>query len=117
MTHIPFQHSMVKGGSMAGSLAVTAGAAAAVTPAEPCSPGGSAPSTGLSYSNSSSASSTGSFQSETSCGDSESVGADSTIEGHDYHESDVRSSTGEVRGPAAVHGRDALMNDGSGTNQ
>eukprot|EP00752_Nemacystus_decipiens_P004636 g4230.t1 len=52
MTHIPFQHSMVKGGSMAASP--------------------TAEST-LSYSNSSSAGSTESFSSDTSFGDSDSV--------------------------------------------
>ncbi|CAB1118912.1 unnamed protein product [Ectocarpus sp. CCAP 1310/34] len=60
MTHIPFKHSMVKGGSMAASSACPASA----TSRGSCT---------LSYSNSSSAGSTESFPSDTSCGDSESV--------------------------------------------
>lgn len=87
---------------MAAGSSVTA-AAAAAPPASPTSES-STPSTALSYSNSSSASSTGSFLSDTSCGDSESVGADSTIdEGLDYLAADGSSnSSREVR--AGRHG-------------
>lgn len=73
MTHIPFQHSMVKGGSMAASP--------------------SAEST-LAYSNSSSAGSTESFSSDTSFGDTESV-ADSIGDHLEYIAADS-SSAGEV---------------------
>lgn len=75
MTHIPFQHSMVKGGSMAASP--------------------TAHST-LSYSNSSSAGSTESFSSDTSFGDSESV-TDSITDHLDYIAADSSSSGEEVR--------------------
>lgn len=74
MTHIPFQHSMVKGGSMAASP--------------------TAEST-LSYSNSSSAGSTESFSSDTSFGDSDSV-TDSIGDHLEYIAADS-SSAGEVR--------------------
>eukprot|EP00903_Cladosiphon_okamuranus_P006788 g6616.t1 len=74
MTHIPFQHSMVKGGSMAASS--------------------TCPESTLSYSNSSSAGSTESFSSDTSFGDSESV-TDSIGDHPEYIAADS-SSTGEV---------------------
>lgn len=79
MTHIPFKHSMVKGGSMAASSSC---------PASPtrCT---------LSYSNSSSAGSTESFPSDTSCGDSESV-IDSSPNDLDYIPTDGGLAT-EVR--------------------
>ena len=74
MTHIPVQHSRVKGGSMAASPTV-----------------GST----LSYSNSSSAGSTESFSSDTSYGDSDSV-TDSITDPVEYTPAD-RSSDVEVR--------------------
>ncbi|CAM9177618.1 unnamed protein product, partial [Hapterophycus canaliculatus] len=73
MTHIPFKHSMVKGGSMAA--------------ASPC-PGRST----LSYSNSSSAGSTESFDSDTSCGDSDSMTESTTTEDVDLFSADSGTS-------------------------